>query len=95
MTEPLAARSISLSDLPLPLYIESSASVAGISFLVSLFFNMLLTAENANSDLPLLGFCILFLLGSKYAALPPYETNQNNSQTGLVSELLLSQETFA
>jgi hypothetical protein len=29
-------------------------------------FNMLLVAESANTDLPPIGFCILFLLGSKY-----------------------------
>ncbi len=29
-------------------------------------FNMLMTAESANSDLPLLGFCIDPLLGSKH-----------------------------
>lgn len=26
-----------------------------------------MVAENNNTDLPLLGFCIVFLLGSKYA----------------------------
>jgi hypothetical protein len=31
-----------------------------------LFFNMLLVVENANTDLPSIGFCIEFLLGSKY-----------------------------
>jgi hypothetical protein len=33
------------------------------------FFNMLLVVENANTDLPPIGFCIVFLLGSKYDGL--------------------------
>jgi hypothetical protein len=31
-----------------------------------LFFNMLLVVENANTDLPPIGFCIEPLIGSKY-----------------------------
>ena len=34
--------------------------------LVSYFFNMPLVVENANTDLPPIGFCIEPILGSKY-----------------------------
>ena len=39
-----------------------------------LVFNMLMTAEKANTDLPLYRFSILFLIGTKYdrATLPLY-----------------------
>jgi len=33
------------------------------------FFNMLLVAEKANTDRPPTGFCILFLIASKYAVI--------------------------
>jgi len=49
--------------------IETATAAGYWCGIPKLFFNMLLVAENAITDRPPIVFCILFLLGSKYAGL--------------------------
>jgi hypothetical protein len=48
-------------------YCKLLSSVFGDVYSPVLFFCMLLAWKTANTDLPPIGFCIEFLLGSKYA----------------------------